>query len=124
MIEATSQEVVQSLGPKLAFRKAMELMWNYDLEAPSRRRKTPPKDDWGPEGFAASCTRNPVPGLGPRKETGGGVARSLTLGGFFRGEMKSGKSGKPVALCLQRRGETLARMPQQRCADVWSVKDR
>jgi len=27
------QEVVQSLGPKLAFRKAMELMWNYDLEA-------------------------------------------------------------------------------------------
>mmetsp|Transcript_28779 Transcript_28779/g.67705 ORF Transcript_28779/g.67705 Transcript_28779/m.67705 type:complete len:737 (-) Transcript_28779:58-2268(-) len=26
-------EVVHGLGPKLAYRKAMELMWNYDLEA-------------------------------------------------------------------------------------------
>ena len=28
-------EVVHGLGPKLAYRKAMELMWNYDLEAAS-----------------------------------------------------------------------------------------
>eukprot|EP00931_Biecheleriopsis_adriatica_P053544 TRINITY_DN31360_c0_g1_i1.p1 TRINITY_DN31360_c0_g1~~TRINITY_DN31360_c0_g1_i1.p1 ORF type:complete len:793 (+),score=162.47 TRINITY_DN31360_c0_g1_i1:318-2381(+) len=29
----TIKKVVQGLGPKLAYRKAMEMMWNYDLEA-------------------------------------------------------------------------------------------
>ena len=32
---AAFREIVQSLGLKLAYQKAMELMWNYDLEAAS-----------------------------------------------------------------------------------------